>query len=204
MRRGRASLPGGDVDLRRVVAAAGAAGDPLRVQRGALADVAAGLLAALVLDRPDALACATTRRCAAALQHSLVLAGLAMLIATPLGTALAIGLQRWRGRGSGVVERADAAAAGDAGAGLRGRPVPALHVGVRLHRAGHDRAGDRARDVLDLVGGADRARAAGDDRARRRGGRGRPRRAAVGGAAARAAAAAGAGDRGGAARARSP
>ena len=38
----------------------------------------------------------------AALQHSLVLAGLAMLIATPLGTALAIGLQRWRGRGSGV------------------------------------------------------------------------------------------------------
>ena len=37
-----------------------------------------------------------------ALQHSLVLAGLAMLIATPLGTALAIGLQRWRGRGSGV------------------------------------------------------------------------------------------------------
>ena len=38
----------------------------------------------------------------AALQHSLVLAGLAMLIATPLGVALAIGLQRWRGRGSGV------------------------------------------------------------------------------------------------------
>lgn len=37
-----------------------------------------------------------------ALEHSLVLAGLAMLIATPLGTALAIGLQRWRGRGSGV------------------------------------------------------------------------------------------------------
>jgi spermidine/putrescine transport system permease protein len=40
---------------------------------------------------------------AAALQHSLVLAGLAMLIATPVGTALAIGLQRWRGRGSGTV-----------------------------------------------------------------------------------------------------
>lgn len=39
---------------------------------------------------------------AAALEHSLVLAGLAMLIATPLGTALAIGLQRWRGPGSGV------------------------------------------------------------------------------------------------------
>jgi spermidine/putrescine transport system permease protein len=39
---------------------------------------------------------------AAALQHSLVLALLAMLIATPLGVALAIALQRWRGRGSGV------------------------------------------------------------------------------------------------------
>jgi spermidine/putrescine transport system permease protein len=37
-----------------------------------------------------------------ALEHSLVLAGLAMLIATPLGTALALGLQRWRGPGSGV------------------------------------------------------------------------------------------------------
>ena len=39
---------------------------------------------------------------ASALEHSLVLAGLAMLLAVPLGTALAIGLQRWRGRGSGV------------------------------------------------------------------------------------------------------
>jgi len=36
-----------------------------------------------------------------ALTHSLLLAGLAMLIATPLGIMLAIGLQRWRGRGSG-------------------------------------------------------------------------------------------------------
>ena len=39
---------------------------------------------------------------ASALEHSLLLAGLAMLIATPLGVALAIGLQRWRGRGAGV------------------------------------------------------------------------------------------------------
>ena len=38
----------------------------------------------------------------AALQHSLVLAGLAMLIATPLGTALAIGMRRWRGPRAGV------------------------------------------------------------------------------------------------------
>jgi spermidine/putrescine transport system permease protein len=38
-----------------------------------------------------------------ALEHSLVLAALSMLIATPVGTALALGLQRWRGRGSGPV-----------------------------------------------------------------------------------------------------
>ena len=36
-----------------------------------------------------------------ALLHSLQLAGLDMLIATPLGFLLAIGLGRWRGRGSG-------------------------------------------------------------------------------------------------------
>ena len=37
-----------------------------------------------------------------ALVHSLLLAGLDMLIATPLGVLLAVGLARWRGRGSGV------------------------------------------------------------------------------------------------------
>lgn len=37
-----------------------------------------------------------------ALQQSLLLAALSMLIATPLGVLLAIGLQRWRGRGSGA------------------------------------------------------------------------------------------------------
>lgn len=36
-----------------------------------------------------------------ALFHSLELAGLDMLIATPLGVLLALGLTRWRGRGSG-------------------------------------------------------------------------------------------------------
>jgi len=36
-----------------------------------------------------------------ALVHSLVLAGMDMVIATPLGTLLALGLARWRGRGSG-------------------------------------------------------------------------------------------------------
>lgn len=37
-----------------------------------------------------------------ALVHSLELAALDMVIATPLGTLLALGLARWRGRGSGV------------------------------------------------------------------------------------------------------
>ena len=39
----------------------------------------------------------------AALGQSLELAALTMLIATPLGTALALGLQKWRGPGSGPV-----------------------------------------------------------------------------------------------------
>jgi spermidine/putrescine transport system permease protein len=37
-----------------------------------------------------------------ALGHSLLLAGLDMVIATPLGVLLALGLARWRGRGSGA------------------------------------------------------------------------------------------------------
>jgi spermidine/putrescine transport system permease protein len=38
----------------------------------------------------------------AALRHSLVLAALVMVIATPLGTALALGMRRWVGLGSGT------------------------------------------------------------------------------------------------------
>jgi spermidine/putrescine transport system permease protein len=38
-----------------------------------------------------------------ALKHTLLLAGFCVLVATPLGVALALGLQRWRGRGSGTV-----------------------------------------------------------------------------------------------------
>jgi spermidine/putrescine transport system permease protein len=38
----------------------------------------------------------------AALKHSLVLAALVMVIATPLGTALALGMRRWTGPGAGV------------------------------------------------------------------------------------------------------
>jgi spermidine/putrescine transport system permease protein len=37
-----------------------------------------------------------------ALEHSLVLAALVMAIATPLGTALALGIRRWTGPGSGA------------------------------------------------------------------------------------------------------
>jgi spermidine/putrescine transport system permease protein len=38
-----------------------------------------------------------------ALQHTLFLGVLCVLVATPLGVALALGLQRWRGHGSGTV-----------------------------------------------------------------------------------------------------
>jgi spermidine/putrescine transport system permease protein len=38
----------------------------------------------------------------AALRHSLTLAAIVMIIATPLGTALALGMRRWHGHGSGV------------------------------------------------------------------------------------------------------
>jgi spermidine/putrescine transport system permease protein len=38
-----------------------------------------------------------------ALKHTLVLALISVVIATPLGVTLALGLQRWRGRGSGTV-----------------------------------------------------------------------------------------------------
>ena len=37
-----------------------------------------------------------------ALKHSLALAAIVMVIATPVGTALALGMRRWTGRGSGV------------------------------------------------------------------------------------------------------
>ena len=36
--------------------------------------------------------------------HTLLLGVICVAVATPLGVALALGLQRWRGRGSGTVE----------------------------------------------------------------------------------------------------
>lgn len=38
-----------------------------------------------------------------ALEHTLLLGAICVFVATPLGVALALGLQRWRGRGSGTV-----------------------------------------------------------------------------------------------------
>lgn len=38
-----------------------------------------------------------------ALQHTLLLAAISVVISVPLGVTLALGLQRWRGRGSGTV-----------------------------------------------------------------------------------------------------
>ena len=134
-----------------------------------------------------------------ALVHSLELAALDMLIATPLGVLLALGLARWRGRGSGVanslmlvplvtpeIVMADVAAAGVHPAGAR--PVHA--------RAPRDPgAGDRPGHVLAFLRGRDRPRPAWPRSARST--RRRPvisarRRVRV--AAARAAAAADAGD----------
>ena len=48
-----------------------------------------------------------------ALTQSLRLAGLTMLVATPLGVALALGLARWRGRGGQGSQRPDARSLGD-------------------------------------------------------------------------------------------
>ena len=73
----------------------------------------AGLLVALVLGRPDqsVLHDPTLR---SALRNSLSWPALDMLIAVPLGVALALGLTRWRGRGVDGVELPDAVSAGDA------------------------------------------------------------------------------------------
>jgi spermidine/putrescine transport system permease protein len=38
-----------------------------------------------------------------ALKHTILLAIISVVVATPLGVTLALGLQRWRGRGSGIV-----------------------------------------------------------------------------------------------------
>ena len=129
-----------------------------------------------------------------ALVHSLELAALDMLIATPLGFLLAIGLSRWRGRGSGAANFLM----------LVPLTTPELAMAVSLllvftqlsilpftrDRARHHRPGDRPGHLLGLLRGGDRAQPAGRDRPRIRGGGARPRRLGPPVAPARAAAAA--------------
>ena len=86
--------------------------------------------------------------------------------------ARASALARARGRRR---QHADAAPARDAGA-RHGRRAPApLPPDLQRLGPGHDRAGDRAGDLRDLVRRRHRPRPAGDDRAGPGGGRRRPR-----------------------------
>ena len=125
-----------------------------------------------------------------ALKHTLFLGVVCVLIATPLGVALALGLQRWRGPGGGTINTRDAAAARDARDRDGRGAAAALPPGAARDRARLDGAGDRAGDVHALVRRRDRARSARLDRQGLRGGRRRPRRAAARPAAPGAAAAA--------------
>ena len=50
-------------------------------------------------------ACANDPALLSALEHTLLLAALCVAVAVPLGVALALGLQRWRGFGSGPSTR---------------------------------------------------------------------------------------------------
>ena len=88
-----------------VVDRAGADRHPVLVQLRTLAQRVAGLLVPLVVGRPTrSLVHDPSLR--QAMTNSLVLAVLTMLIATPLGVALALGLSRWRGpvaRGSNLL-----------------------------------------------------------------------------------------------------
>ena len=118
-----------------------------------------------------------------ALVHSLELAALDMLIATPLGVLLALGLARWRGRGSGVAnglmlvplvtpEIVMAASLLLVFTQLALVPFTLVHLGT----AG---AGGRPGDVLAVLRGRDRPQPAGLDRPGVRGGRPRSRRDAA-------------------------
>ena len=114
-----------------------------------------------------------------ALRHTLFLGVVCVLVATPLGVALALGLQRWRGPGGGTVNTVM----------LLPLVTPEIVMGVALlllflqvlpgDRARLDGPGDRAGDVHDLVRRRDRARPARLDRQGLRGGGRRPRGAAA-------------------------
>ena len=90
-------LAGELLALRGLVAGAGAHRRPVRLQRRSVPQLVAGLLVPLVVRRSDrSLWHDPSLR--HAMFNSLTLAVLTMLIATPLGVALALGLTRWRGR----------------------------------------------------------------------------------------------------------
>ena len=81
----------------------------LLVQRRTFAHLVAGVLAAVVDAGPDRLAPDTTRRCAPRWRRRTSLAIITVLIAVPLGTLFAIGIDRWHGRPAAGRELHDAA-----------------------------------------------------------------------------------------------
>ena len=110
-----------------------------------------------------------------ALEQSLKLAGLDMLIAVPLGVGLAIGLTRWRGFGAQAGELPDAVPARHARDRDGGVAAPRLRHALQ-GPARDDGAGARSGDLLDLVRRARRPEPPALDRPRVRGGGARSRR----------------------------
>ncbi len=99
---GAPALPGADhLALHRLGARPGALRGRLLLQRRALAQRLAGLLDPLVVGATTPSRVFHDPTYTNALTQSLKLAALDVAIAAPLGILLAIGLARWRGRGSG-------------------------------------------------------------------------------------------------------
>ena len=117
-----------------------------------------------------------------ALYQSLKLAGADVLIATPIGVALALGPRPLARPRLGPVQLPDAVPAGDP-RDRHGRVAAVgVHAPVHVHPHQHARPDPRARDLLDLLRGGDRARPVVLDRQVVRGSRGRPGRDATRGA----------------------
>ena len=149
-RRRRGSAPGlaiAHLAVRPVVVGAGAGRGAHLVQLRQEPFGVPVAVVALVLGRPGAVGVARRLACSTALCNTLKLAGLSMLIATPIGVAMAIGLQRWRGKLSNGVERVDAGPDRDPRDRLRRRPVPRLHAGLHGRAAWVHHPTARARHV---------------------------------------------------------
>ena len=110
-----------------------------------------------------------------ALKHTLFLGVMCVLVATPIGVALALGLQV-AGARRGHRQHAHAASARHPRDRDGCRVVAALPPGAPRDRPRHECADHRPGDIHDLVRGRDRARSPRLDRERLRGGGGRPRR----------------------------